>query len=109
LVKYRWSYDDLTTKAIERLAERKQEGESVQELDVFEQLQREAGTGEDKLITEFWSEAHGVPDWVDWNAIDRGQDVSFACLSSWTSANCPERQCTGTWARLGLLSTFAVY
>jgi hypothetical protein len=78
LEKYRWSYDELAARAIDRLEGKKQSEEApMQKPNPYEQLQCEATLGEDSVITKFWNEAHSVPDWVDWDAIGRGQDVSL--------------------------------
>jgi hypothetical protein len=80
LDKYRLSYDELAAKAIEQLEEKKQERNEnslTQKPNPYELLLREAALGENNIIAEFWDQAHSVPDWVDWNSIERGQNVSL--------------------------------
>ena len=46
---------------------------------IFDELE------EDELLQRFWEEVNAVPDWVDWEQIERGQDVFYryggACLT----------------------------
>lgn len=31
----------------------------------------------DEMLGRLWGEVHGVPEWVDWEAVKRGQDVFY--------------------------------
>lgn len=44
--------------------------------DLWKTLKAEAEKGGDPLIDQFWKDVHTVPDWVDWDQIERGQRVS---------------------------------
>ena len=43
--------------------------------DMYALLRSEAAKGEDETIQMFWKEINRIPDWVDWDQIDRGQRV----------------------------------
>ena len=51
--------------------------------DLYAVLRDHAGT--DELLQRFWRDVNTVPDWVDWDQIQRGQDVFYryggACLT----------------------------
>lgn len=51
--------------------------------DLYELLKTHAET--DELLQRFWHDVNVVPDWVDWEQIQRGQDVFYryggACLT----------------------------
>lgn len=32
---------------------------------------------EDELLSRFWNDVNTVPDWVDWEQLERGQDVFY--------------------------------
>jgi hypothetical protein len=89
----KFSYDKLSDDVFERLTTERgavptpdprfeNEAESPKKAavagrmgDLYALLKSEAAKGEDKIIQKFWKEVNNVPDWVDWDQIDRGQRV----------------------------------
>jgi len=111
LESYRWSYDDIASKAIERLEERRieqKDSDNAYKAELYQKLREEAEKGEDPLVAKFWSRAHEVPDWVDWDAIARGQDVGFWRHGWQGLAHLVFRLCIDMLDQLGSLSISAV-
>ncbi|CAK3988438.1 hypothetical protein DOTSEDRAFT_67581 [Lecanosticta acicola] len=96
------SYDVLAEQVLDRLnqisppepvkresirdEEKEKEGEKAKEKgrrDLYKILQEHKD--EDELLGRFWDEVSTVPEWVDWEQIQRGQDVFYryggACLT----------------------------
>jgi ketosteroid isomerase-like protein len=90
LHRYVYSYDELSTRAMDRLDEmlppptewsapRKDIQESYEpkdkknQRDFFKLIKKHAE--DDEEIAKLWSQINTVPDWVDWEQIDRGQKV----------------------------------
>ncbi|KAI8947412.1 hypothetical protein F4801DRAFT_605552 [Xylaria longipes] len=79
------SYDTVATEAVERSDEiilppdakspPKAEGEKKTCRDTYELMQEHAS--KDEKIGKLWSEINTVPEWVDWDQIERGQKVFF--------------------------------
>jgi hypothetical protein len=45
--------------------------------DLWEMLKQEGEKGEDQVLTKFWEEVNSIPEWVDWEQIERGQKVFY--------------------------------
>lgn len=45
----------------------------AQKRDLYELLRDHHG--EDKKLSELWTQVNTIPEWVDWEQIERGQDV----------------------------------
>lgn len=84
------TYDTVATEAVERLDEispppysrdlPKQDSdepptEKKSRRDLYELLEKHAAT--DTKIGRLWDEIHTVPDWVDWEQIEKGQKVFY--------------------------------
>ncbi|KAE8396199.1 hypothetical protein BDV23DRAFT_192113 [Aspergillus alliaceus] len=75
----RQQYDTLGAAALERLQsirsslvdQGKANGTSPPSGDLYTILREHHG--EDEVLTQFWNETHTVPDWVDWEQLERGQ------------------------------------
>ncbi|RYC59330.1 hypothetical protein CHU98_g6869 [Xylaria longipes] len=82
------SYDTVATEAVERSDEiilppdakspPKAEGEKKTCRDTYELMQEHAS--KDEKIGKLWSEINTVPEWVDWDQIERGQKLTFLSL-----------------------------
>jgi hypothetical protein len=81
----RYTYDTLGEEVLDRVqAQQKwrssKSGVSANQAggrkeDLYESLKTIALTEEDEVVTKFWKDVHTIPDWVDWEQIQRGQDV----------------------------------
>lgn len=81
----RYSYDTLGEEVLERIrAQQKLKASSSGVLasqaagpkdDLYESLKTVASEGQDELLSKFWDDMHAVPEWVDWEQINRGQEV----------------------------------
>ncbi|KAI0181486.1 hypothetical protein GGR52DRAFT_567709 [Hypoxylon sp. FL1284] len=84
------TYDTVATDAVERLEEilsssctnnlPREDGdtppvENKPRRDLYELVQKHAAT--DEKIGRLWTEVNTVPDWVDWEQIERGQKVFY--------------------------------
>ncbi|KAI1745431.1 hypothetical protein F4680DRAFT_103410 [Xylaria scruposa] len=79
------SYDTVATEAIERIDEiipsshakslHEEDGKKKRRRDVYELLQEHAS--KDEKIGRLWTQINTVPEWVDWDQIERGQKVFF--------------------------------
>ncbi|RHZ63951.1 hypothetical protein CDV55_105128 [Aspergillus turcosus] len=75
----RHEYDTLGAAALERiqairaalLEESKAKGTSPPPNDLYVLLRDHHS--KDETLTQFWNEVHTVPDWVDWEQLERGQ------------------------------------
>ncbi|KAI1364229.1 hypothetical protein F5Y08DRAFT_307483, partial [Xylaria arbuscula] len=89
-----YSYDKVATDAVERLHEianpsddtspskdgdtseaDKTNGEKKPRWDMYELMQEYAS--QDEVIGKLWDEVNTVPEWVDWEQIERGQKIFF--------------------------------
>ncbi|OAA74564.1 hypothetical protein LEL_08145 [Akanthomyces lecanii RCEF 1005] len=76
----RYEYDELgsdAVKTLQQLRQRKVEGgeASAGKFDMYAAL-RDHHT-EDATLANLWTEVHTVPDWVDWEQIERGQKFLY--------------------------------
>ncbi|KAF7563564.1 hypothetical protein G7046_g585 [Stylonectria norvegica] len=77
----RYEYDQLGTKAVERIQEiakrQKEDGREKTRgpLDLYAILRDYHA--EDELLTQLWDEVHTVPPWVDWEELERGQKFFY--------------------------------
>lgn len=55
--------------------EKNVETREVPARDLYAILKKHAET--DELLQQFWKEVNTVPDWVDWEQLERGQDVFY--------------------------------
>ncbi|KAI1428736.1 hypothetical protein F5Y12DRAFT_628980 [Xylaria sp. FL1777] len=88
------SYDKVATEAVERIHEimappniesssrneetrrtTKTDGERKPRWDMYELIQEYAS--KDEKIGKLWNEVNTVPEWVDWDQIERGQKIFF--------------------------------
>ncbi|KAI5819744.1 hypothetical protein BZA77DRAFT_303415 [Pyronema omphalodes] len=69
LLPLRESYDKLADEAMRRLTILRGKR------DLYTALEEEHVN--DKVLEEFWKEAQTIPDWVDWQQIERGQKVFY--------------------------------
>lgn len=73
----RYEYDELGAQALDRLLAIKAQEEADNNnnkkvsLDLYKLL--EQNHTKDKILGEFWDQVHSVPEWVDWQQIERGQ------------------------------------
>ncbi|QKX55157.1 uncharacterized protein TRUGW13939_02249 [Talaromyces rugulosus] len=81
LMPLRQQADDLGLAVVEKLlaivAARKEAGEKRP--DLYTVLKENYAN--DSTLTEFWEETHAVPDWVDWEEIERGQAFLYRYLA----------------------------
>jgi hypothetical protein len=81
LMPLRQQADDLGLAVVEKLlaivAARKEAGEKRP--DLYTVLKENYAN--DSTLTEFWEETHSVPDWVDWEEIERGQTFLYRYLA----------------------------
>ncbi|KAJ4320058.1 hypothetical protein N0V84_006043 [Fusarium piperis] len=79
-----YSYDKLATDALDRLddispptskAWRCPHGAGDGQRDLYALLQKHADS--DEVLGQLWEEASTVPEWVDWEQIERGQRVVY--------------------------------
>lgn len=76
----RYQYDELgsnAVKALQQLHQRKMEGGKacMGKFGMYETLQDHYA--EDASLGNLWKEVHTVPDWVDWEQIERGQKFFY--------------------------------
>jgi hypothetical protein len=101
---YRYSFDKIASDALDSLDLIKSEsgtGNTIQKSDLFEHLSDLAAKEENQIITRFWNEVHTVPDWVDWDAIARGQDVCFLLMRCSHRHSSQSRSCIDILGRHG--------
>jgi hypothetical protein len=75
----RFEHDELgaaTVNIIQKIHQRKQEaqkqrGEQIERLDMFATLK--ANRHHNETLEEFWTQVNTVPDWVNWEQLERGQ------------------------------------
>ncbi|KAF4979408.1 hypothetical protein FZEAL_4385 [Fusarium zealandicum] len=79
-----YSYDKLATDALDRLDDispptskgwKCPHGAGDGQRDLYQLLQEHSGS--DEVLGQLWNEASTVPDWVDWEQIERGQRVVY--------------------------------
>lgn len=79
-----YSYDKLATEALDRLDDisppkskswKCPHGAGEGQRDLYALLQKHAG--DDEVLGKLWKEASTVPEWVDWDQIERGQRVVY--------------------------------
>ncbi|KAG5661157.1 hypothetical protein KAF25_002800 [Fusarium avenaceum] len=79
-----YSYDKLATYALDRLdyfspptskGWKCPHGSGPGQRDLFELLKKHADS--DEILGKLWNEASTVPEWVDWDQIQRGQQVVY--------------------------------
>lgn len=66
----RYEYDELGAQTLDRLLAIKANNPDKKS-DLYTLLEQHHT--QDKLLGEFWDQVHSVPDWVDWQQIERGQ------------------------------------
>ncbi|PVI02313.1 hypothetical protein DM02DRAFT_613008 [Periconia macrospinosa] len=75
----RFQHDELGSATVDKIQEihareqeaRKEQGEQVEKLDMFATLK--ANRDRDGTLNEFWNQVNSVPEWVDWEQLERGQ------------------------------------
>ena len=75
----RFEHDELgaaTVNIIQKIHQREQEahkqrGEQIEQLDMFATLK--ANQHHNETLKEFWTQVNTVPDWVNWEQLERGQ------------------------------------
>jgi ribosomal protein S28E/S33 len=75
----RFKHDELgaaTINIIQKIHQREQEahkqrGEQIEKLDMFATL--EVSRHHDETLKKFWTQVNTVPDWVNWEQLERGQ------------------------------------
>ncbi|KAM5342964.1 hypothetical protein ACJ41O_013930 [Fusarium nematophilum] len=84
LAHFLYSYDKLATDALDRLDDispptskgwKCPHGAGDGQRDLYLLLQKHAGS--DEVLGQLWNEASTVPEWVDWEQIERGQKVVY--------------------------------
>lgn len=76
-----FTYDTAAAEVLDRVHEYKianglpVTGPAVR-VDVYDTVKELAMKGKDEIINKFWHDANTVPDWVDWDQIERAQDVT---------------------------------
>ncbi|KAI0426617.1 hypothetical protein F5Y09DRAFT_318427 [Xylaria sp. FL1042] len=89
-----YTYDKVATEAVERIHEiigptetkspskgedieeiTKTEGEKKSRWDLYQLVQEYAS--KDEKVGKLWTEVNTVPEWVDWDQIERGQKIFF--------------------------------
>jgi ribosomal protein S28E/S33 len=79
----RFEHDELgaaTINIIQKIHQRereahKQRGERIEQPDMFATLK--ANWHHDETLKEFWTQVNTVPDWVNWEQLERGQDFFY--------------------------------
>lgn len=76
----RYEYDELGSKVVDKLQEiskRKDQeaGTRRARTDLYALL--EENHENDETLEEFWNEVHTVPEWVDWDQLERGQKFFY--------------------------------
>ena len=88
----KYSYDTLGEECLNRLDEispptsaalprnqsrfpEKENGEPAPKRDLYKLLEDHSST--DEKLGELWKEVNTIPDWVDWEQIERGQEVFY--------------------------------
>jgi hypothetical protein len=74
-----YTYDKLATDALDRLNEITPSGPNPHGRDWFKLVQDHASEG--GVIGELWDQLNTVPDWVDWEQIERGQKVLWRYIA----------------------------
>ncbi|KAF4483613.1 Latex clearing [Fusarium agapanthi] len=81
---YLYSYDKLATDALDRLdlisppttkGWKCPHGSGPGQRDIYELLKKHASS--DKILGQLWEEVSTIPEWVDWDQIQRGQQVVY--------------------------------
>ncbi|KAF5538250.1 latex clearing [Fusarium mexicanum] len=81
---YLYSYDKLATDALDRLdlisppttkGWKCPHGSGPGQRDIYELLKKHASS--DEILGQLWEEATTIPEWVDWDQIQRGQQVVY--------------------------------
>ncbi|KAF5017269.1 hypothetical protein F66182_10820 [Fusarium sp. NRRL 66182] len=81
---YLYSYDKLATDALDRLDDispptskgwKCPHGSGPGQRDLYDLLQKHADS--DEVLGQLWKEVSTVPEWVDWDQIQRGQRVVY--------------------------------
>lgn len=81
---YLYSYDKLATDALDRLdlisppttkGWKCPHGSGPGERDIYELLKNHANS--DEILGQLWEEVSTIPEWVDWDQIQRGQQVVY--------------------------------
>ncbi|CRG86122.1 hypothetical protein PISL3812_03125 [Talaromyces islandicus] len=72
----RYEYDELGAQALDRLLaikthEAAHNDKNPPSSDIYTLLEQHHT--KDKILSEFWDQVHRVPEWVDWQQIERGQ------------------------------------
>lgn len=68
-----FTYDKLATDTVDYLQEHAPPAKDQHGRDLFKLLKEQAKDG--GVAGELWDQINTVPDWVDWEQIDRGQKV----------------------------------
>lgn len=68
----RGSFDQLADACVEVLLQMQLPGE-----DLYATLTREAKVRKEGAIYQFWTQIHEIPDWADFEQIERGQSVFY--------------------------------
>lgn len=76
----RYTHDELASQALERLlqivgTEETGCGHGKGRTDLYATLREHQSI--DPVLAEFWNQTIAVPQWVDWNAIERGQAIFY--------------------------------
>ena len=77
----RYEFDELGSNAVRKLQrifkskKEKHVGEGQESFDMYALLRD--NFVDDETLTSLWKEAHHVPDWVDWEQIERGQKFFY--------------------------------
>ncbi|KAJ5648449.1 hypothetical protein N7490_004821 [Penicillium lividum] len=83
LMPLRRQADDLAMAVVEKLlaiiAAQKQEKGGVSRPDMYTVLKENYAN--DSIMRQFWEETHSVPDWVDWEEIEKGQVFLYRYLA----------------------------
>lgn len=86
LMPFRQQADDLALAVVEKLLaivaaqqQEKQTGAGEKRPDLYTVLKD--NYAHDSVLREFWEETHSVPDWVDWEEIEKGQAFLYRYLA----------------------------
>lgn len=82
LMPLRQEGDDLALAVVEKLlaiVEAQQTEKGAKRPDLYTLLKENYAN--DATLTEFWNETHTVPEWVDWEEIERGQAFLYRYLA----------------------------
>lgn len=76
----RYKFDDLGANALGKLQEISSQTAGskncpVPKLDLYAVLRENHNS--DPVLSDFWDQLHTVPEWVDWEQLERGQKVFY--------------------------------